>query len=365
MGKIYKTNKMGKPDTMKTKETRRYDSIDGLRSFAAFGILMMHVRALGGYDISGAAYQKVIPSFTYLVFLFMMVSAFSMCCGYYEKIQNNQISVNEFYGKRYERIWPFFAMMVLLELLLDFRPATLAEAFADLTLVFSLLPNGELSVIGVGWTIGIIFLFYMLFPFFCFLLKEKKRAWFVFVIALVYQILCVLYFMDETHVAEGFRNRTNFLYCAVYFVAGGLLYLYRTEIGKLAAHFRWLLLALCAMVTAAYFFVPLPEAYQGLWYVVLFALWMMYAIGTSGKVLNNRATKFISSISMEIYLCHFGIFHVLKQLHLIHLFGKGLLSYVTTVLLVFAASAVFAFCVKWGIKRLLLWRKENKKRRTN
>ncbi len=361
MGKTYKANKINRQDGRKLQETKHYGSLDGLRSFAAFGILMMHVRALGGYDISGAVYQKVIPSFTYLVFLFMMVSAFSMCCGYYEKIQDNQISVNEFYGRRYGRIWPFFAIMVLLELLLDFRPATLAEAFADLTMVFSLLPNGELSVIGVGWTIGIIFLFYMLFPFFCFLLKNRKRAWFVFVVAAAYQILCVLYFMDGSHVVESFRSRTNFLYCAVYFVTGGLLYLYRKEICSLAAKVRWLLLAVCIAATAAYFFFPLPEAYQGLWYVVLFALWLMYAVGTDGKVLNNHMTKFISGISMEIYLCHFGIFHVLKRLHLTQLFGKGVLSYLATVLAVFAGSAVFAFCAKWGIERI----KKNKKRGTN
>lgn len=349
----------------KTDEMQRYGSIDGLRSFAALGILMMHVRALSSYGITGAMYQKVFPSFTNLVFLFMIISAFSMCCGYYEKVQNNRISINDFYGRRYARIWPYFALMVLLELLLDFRPATLAEAFADLTLVFSLLPNGELSVIGVGWTIGIIFLFYLLFPFFCFLLKDKKRAWFVFVIAALYQVACVLYFMDANHVAAGFRSRVNFLYCAVYFVAGGLIYLYRTQLCRLAARFRWLLLALCIAVAAAYFFVSLPEAYQGLYYLVLFALWLIYAIGTNGRILNNPVTKFISGVSMEIYLCHFGIFHVAERLHLNYLFGKGVASYIVTVLLVFGGSIVFALCAKWGIERLRFCWNNIRKRGTN
>ena len=331
---------------------RHYDSIDGLRSFAAVGILMMHVRALGHYEISGAFYQTVIPSFTHLVFLFMMISGFSMCCGYYEKVRNNQISVTEFYEKRYARIWPFFALMVLLELLLDLNPSTLMEAFADLTLVFSLLPNGEMSVIGVGWTIGIIFLFYMLFPFFCFLLKSKKRAWFVLALAAFYQVFCVLYFMNSDHVVTDFRYKVNFLYCAVYFVAGGLLYLYREEIGRFVARFRWVFLALCILVSAAYFFIETPKAYSGFWYLGIFSLWLMYAIGTSGRVLCNRMTKFISGISMELYLCHFGIFHVAEKLHLNTLFGNGMLSYVATVLLVFAGSIVFALCAKWVLKKL-------------
>lgn len=337
----------------KTNSVQHYSSVDGLRVFAAIGILMVHVRALSKYEIAGAVYRTVIPSFTNLVFLFMMISAFSMCCGYYEKVRKNRISVDEFYGRRYARIWPYFALMVLLDLLLDVRPATLAEAFADLTLVFSLLPNGEMSVIGVGWTIGIIFLFYLLFPFFCFLLKNRKRAWFVFAVAALYQVACVFYFMDAGHVVESFRMKVNFLYCAVYFVAGGLAYLYRMEICRLAARFRWLLLASCILATAAYFLIPAPEAVWGLSHLVPFALWLAYAIGTDSKALHNPATKFLSGISMEIYLCHFGIFHVIDRLHLNYLFGKGVLSYIVTVLLVFAGSAVFALCAKWALRKLL------------
>ncbi|WP_158223266.1 hypothetical protein [Fibrobacter sp. UWS1] len=40
----------------------------------------------------------------------------------------------------------------------------LYQAFADLTLAFNLLPNPDISVIGVGWFLGLVFLFYMIFP---------------------------------------------------------------------------------------------------------------------------------------------------------------------------------------------------------
>ena len=52
-------------------------------------------------------FEQLIPSFTNLVFLFMMVSGFGMCCGYYQKFKDQKISVGEFYAKRYSKIWPY------------------------------------------------------------------------------------------------------------------------------------------------------------------------------------------------------------------------------------------------------------------
>ena len=69
-------------------EKARYEKLDGLRAFAAIGIVMMHVLANGGYEIDGFLFERLIPSFTDFVFLFMVISAFSMCCGYYEKVLN-------------------------------------------------------------------------------------------------------------------------------------------------------------------------------------------------------------------------------------------------------------------------------------
>ena len=82
----------------------RYGAIDGLRTIAAIGIVMMHMRVNNDYAISGFVYDTVNASFTNFVFLFMTISAFGMCCGYYEKMRTNQISMSEFYKKRVEKI---------------------------------------------------------------------------------------------------------------------------------------------------------------------------------------------------------------------------------------------------------------------
>ena len=77
----------------------RYEGIDGLKAYAIIGIVMMHVLSNGKYEIGGFVFEQFIPAFTNLVFLFMMVSAFGMCCGYYQKVIDQKISVEDFYKK--------------------------------------------------------------------------------------------------------------------------------------------------------------------------------------------------------------------------------------------------------------------------
>ena len=71
-------------------EKKHYKSIDGLRTIAAVGIVMMHMRANNNYEIGGYVYNKIIPSFTNFVFLYMVISAFGMRWGYKEKILKNE-----------------------------------------------------------------------------------------------------------------------------------------------------------------------------------------------------------------------------------------------------------------------------------
>lgn len=156
-------------------EKNHYGAIDGLRTIACIGIVMMHIEANNTYEISGFLYEQIIPSFTNFVFLFMVISAFGMCCGYFDRILNNQISLEDFYIKRYKKILPFFAILVLLDIGISRSKGALIEGFADITLLFGLFPN-DIEVIGVGWFLGLIFAFYLIFPFFCVLVKNKKRA---------------------------------------------------------------------------------------------------------------------------------------------------------------------------------------------
>ena len=71
---------------------QRYTSLDGLRSIAAIGIVIMHVLAnLYVVPENNALYGTIIPSLTNFVYLFFSISAFAMCCGYYERMKSGQI----------------------------------------------------------------------------------------------------------------------------------------------------------------------------------------------------------------------------------------------------------------------------------
>ena len=324
----------------------RYEGIDGLKAYAIIGIALMHILANGEYGIGGFVFERLIPSFTNLVFLFMMVSGCGMCCGYYQKIVNQKISVEDFYKKRYIKIWPYFALLCALDFVISPSKESLFEVFANLTLCQGLLPNAKISVIGVSWTLAVIFVFYMLFPFFCFLIGNKKRAWGVAVVALVFNWLCGNYFN---------AGRTNIVYDAVYFIAGGLIFLYRKELAEFASKYKIVTGAILLIATVAYF------ALGGSTLTMLFfcVAALVYTLGCNRVgVLVNPIAKFLGGISFEIYLCHMVICRVLEKLHLVHLFENGLLAYIVTAVAVICGSVVFSVCAKWFLNKIETFLKE-------
>ena len=303
-------------------EQKRYGAIDGLRTLACIGIMMMHMEANNSYEISGFIYDRVIPSFTDFVFLFMTVSAFGLCCGYYEKVLKNEISPSVFYGRRFRKILPFFGVLVLMDIVLSPSRSAFYEAFADLTLLFGFLPNADkISVIGVGWFLGLVFVFYLCFPFFCTLIENKRRAWFSFVIGLGYLYACIEYFGV---------GRTNILYSGCFFLAGGLL------------SFESIYLSIRLSDTSPTVLPPPAK-------LLISACLLIYAIICSERentLLKNAVTQFIGAISMEFYLSHMAIFRLVEKLGMNRMFGNGWLQYAGTVVLVFCGTILFSVIVK-------------------
>ena len=324
---------------------KRYNSINGLRSIACIGIILMHVKANINYKLDSEALNTIISSFTQFVYLFFIISAFSMCCGYYEKIKNNEISMNDFYKKRFLKILPFFSFLVLIEIVSERAFPSIYEGFMDITLLFGFLPVNDLSVIGVAWFLGVVCLFYIFFPFFVFLMDNKKRAWIFFIISFIINILCKQYFFTETFRQVDYPARNNFLYDLVYFSIGGIMYLYRNEIEHIVSKFKNIFVFVSIVFSVLYFVIPYNDILFTIEMLVIFSTWLCTAIGIDTIVLDNKITTFISKISMEMYLSHMMIFRITEKIHITHLLSNNYLSYILTSLFVIVGAIFFSIIV--------------------
>lgn len=154
---------------------KRYYGIDYLRAISCIAIMAMHIMANNNYVINGFIYNELIPSFTNFVFLFMCISSFVMCLNYYEKTINGEVNWIDFYRKRYKRFLPFFLFLIIIDLVVNYSKESLFEAFIEITLLHGFVDK-ELTVIGVGWYLGTVFIFYLIFPYFCTLISSKRKS---------------------------------------------------------------------------------------------------------------------------------------------------------------------------------------------
>lgn len=80
-----------------------------------------------------------------------------------------------------------------------------------------------------------------------------------------------------------------------------------------------------------------------------FVAWLMYAIGSKNIVLNNRVAKYLSGISMEIYLCHMMFYRVSSMLHLEKFIHNNNMLYVATYIATLIGAICFSHVVKYYV----------------
>ena len=309
---------------------------------------MMHVQAnIAVKPSANVLTEKVIPWFTNFTLLFMVISAFSMCCGYYDRVKNGTITPAKFYAKRYHRTWPFFAMMVIISFILEPSWNTFCQSFANLTMCFNLLPNPEIEVIGVGWFLGTVFTFYMLFPFFTFLLDNKRKGWIVLMLSMLFCYIAMTYFSSPDIVVTPISRR-NIIYSAPFFISGGLIYLYRHAIQQWTEKYWRLAMVICVVLTILKFVVNV-KGFEILSDLIVFSAWLMYALGAKDIVLNNKIVKYLSYVSMEIYLCHMMFYRVASVLHLERYVHQCDVLYFSTFIVTLAGAICFSHVMKYCV----------------
>lgn len=308
-------------------EKKYYYGIDWLRAMACIGIVMMHMisKANNNYVLSGFIAEKMIPSFTNFTFLFMTISAFGMCVGYYQKVKDGKVNWVDFYKKRYMKVLPFFAVVVLMDIAFNHDLTSIVEAIPNLTLTRGFFPN-DIGQIGVAWFLGLVFVFYAIFPLFCAMLNSKKSGWVFFALSLLLNLVVAKYYG---------MGRVNIVYSLPFFVAGGLIYLYRDKVKN------WYIYLPLAILSSVLYYLIGGYIYACL---LVSTTFLILAISIGGGY--SRIVSFISGISMEIYLSHMVVFRLVEKMRLNILFGNGWLQYFITVILVLVGAACFSVIVK-------------------
>lgn len=187
-------------------------------------------------------------------------------------------------------------------------------------------------------TLGVIFVFYLLYPFFVFLMRNRLRFYLACVISLIYAFVVNEYFG---------LGKVDFLYCACYFLGGCLLYLHRENIQKKCNSFVLGIIIIAFIATyylCVFKYTPGVNAVQ----YVLFMLIVMFAIKISNRqsILSSKVMKLLSSISLEIYLCHMIIYRILEKANLLKVFDNALLSYILSCTLTLIGSVIFSVAFK-------------------
>lgn len=316
-------------------------SLDGLRAISCVGIMLMHVLANTNYAVSGFIYDKMIPSFTHFVILFLMISGFGMCVGYLQKFIDKQIDLETFYVKRYKRLLPYYVFLIVIALIVEPSAINFFDATIEITMIYGLLPNNALNLIGVGWTVGVIFLFYLFFPAYSVLLKSKRRAWCSFCISLWIALMCRLHYFSDYYVNALFTPRHSFLYCLPFFIFGGIVFLYKEQ---LKAFLDKKILRFCASLIIClgvllYFLFPNYVNSYDITFeknLILFGSILVYFVGVESKLMGSKILKFFGDMSMEIYLSHMFVFRTYEKLGILYKFGDGWLGYWIVCILVLA-----------------------------
>ncbi|MHA1358118.1 MAG: acyltransferase family protein [Candidatus Helarchaeota archaeon] len=176
--------------------------LDGINALKTIGIIMIvlgHLSILVGIP----SYLNFIKArFGLAVQLFFIMSGFSLCYGYYDRL-NSQAELKKYYIRRFFRIAPLFYLMIAIwGIYLYFRYGmsfTPYEYLINVSFTFNFFPGLQESIVYAGWFLGVLCLFYLIFPIFVTLVRRVISA----ILLLVVMLFLASYYYKTVSVIPG------------------------------------------------------------------------------------------------------------------------------------------------------------------
>jgi peptidoglycan/LPS O-acetylase OafA/YrhL len=285
---------------------QRLEEVDILRGFSAVGIIFFHVWALQEFQGKSAFLDQVLIYFGVGVPLFFVISSFSLLYGYHDRIFDEQ-SIKKFYIRRFFRLAPLFYCLLPIYLLIawiDWKAIMgIGTILSNLTFTYQLIPTKHESIVWGGWSLGIEWVFYWLFPL---IVIVSRSVWFTIIIFLATLTISVKfdYMTSQLVSADPTLNYMNTMKHLVFFMLGVLLFQIRTKVQAVGNSFPWLFrLDFIILPFAVILFVELQKVIpKEIALSLSFAIIMIWAFVGYGKLFNNPFTRLLGKTSYGLYL---------------------------------------------------------------
>ena len=339
-------------------KTDRYKNLNAVRAVSSVMIVLMHVMVNGGFILPDNILFTLIGRAGALVEMFFILSAFSMCCGYFEKMKNGTILPKEFYLRRFGKFAPFFWMItaaytvpmaVKAISVKESLDRVAEEAFFNISLLFGFLPDNRMDVAGIGWTLGVIFAFYLLFPFFVCITEDKRRTTASFALFLAVNSAMIHYYSGTDRFLKG-----NILYQMCFFVLGAFLYHFRKQLRSAVNAvpcMEWLCVISGTIVSMA--LMPEDIFARNVAYMAGFGLIVTGCLGKENRAFSNAVTKAGAEYSFELYLSHMLVFTAVNAAVKKIMPDRNLLAYFITAAATLAGAYAFSVMSKKALQKTM------------
>jgi peptidoglycan/LPS O-acetylase OafA/YrhL len=310
---------------------QKKDYVTILRALAILPVLAVHCTFL--LDV------KPLPSILLTTFnngetgvlLFYLLSAFTLYLTSSYRSGNEQYPNLSFFLRRFFRIAPLFYLATLYFLLQNGRGPNFwmgdgpgvskANIAAHFLLLHGFSPYWINSIVPGGWSVGIEFIFYCMFPFLFKRIRNMQQAVNFTLITLAIRAVLLGILTQYPLIHEKYLWQV-FLYFYLpnqlpVFSLGFWLYFILFQRDKLRISGTTILvvalLGIASLATGTDYFIPKTVA----WGFAFLAL----AIGLTRykpRVLFNPVINYIGTISYTIYLTHEGAIHWLIRFHIVN-----------------------------------------------
>lgn len=349
----------------------RIYGLDLLRGIFAFAVMWFHIT-----DWAFGKSLEVVG--IYAVSGFFVISGFSL-----QHVYGNLCTAKEvknFFVKRYLRIAPLYYVVIALTIFPGIiktivwhfmygQSAVLVVSFSDvfynILLCFGLISPGKTSVVCGGWSIGVEFVFYVLFPIIVLVLRNDLKSTIILCVITLFLHLIftssIDYSLSQVEVWYNYVNVVNFFVYFCFGILGSCIYSRCVGVSRTNYHYNSYLLFAITIITIFIVYLGLsctPKDINSQYLLVvrrwdvIIALLTILLVYLSSLVnfcskFSMKLAGFFGNISYSLYLLHpllFKYFHfTYAKSHIFH--SEGFVSIATfiSVLVVCPLLSIFIY----------------------